>query len=167
MNRKKWKIKFKTPSSLSVHKKLFMNRKTICTGLVLFPRTTWTTRDLARTYPLWRMKWRSTTSSTARWRLWLLISLPAETRYAVKIVKNWTKILFEHTGEHCVPLEKVGCLNLMYCSWYYRCAICKIFTFTGICLFQEYVSGLQMSYNKLLVKKKYIYRIYIYNSDRW
>lgn len=59
---------------------------------ISLPRTTWTTRALARTCHLWRTRWRNTTSSTVRLRLWLLTSPPAETRY-IKIYQFWSLIV--------------------------------------------------------------------------
>lgn len=80
------------PTQLNI-KHFMRTRPNVCCHLC--PRTTWTTRALARTCQRWRMRWRSTTSSTVRWRLWPHTSLTARTRstshkHTINHVMDWT-----------------------------------------------------------------------------
>lgn len=91
-------------------------------------RTTWTTKASARTFPQWSVTWRSTTSSTVRWRLWLLTSPPVETRYRKKFtfrlpaVLKWKSELF-YLSHICVCFEQstasmwAGIILKMHNSW--------------------------------------------------
>lgn len=91
-------------------------------------RTTCKTRALAKTCPLWRTKSRSITSSTARWRLWLLTSLTATTRYKQQSRRRGLLLVLLHKKDRLLEILLIWPLHIEEQHIYKTVHICKTYT---------------------------------------